>query len=269
MASSDSKVVFITGANQGLGLAIIEVAGLRYPENVYILGSRDVGKGEEAVQQLREKGVKARVDVVQLEVTNDEHITAAVDYVAKTYGRLDVLVNNAGMLRGVGVREDDPAAIRATYASLFDVHVTSVAVLTLMFKPLLYRAPAPLVVNVTSGLASVARLLDPARRMFRVPPYGASKVGLNGLTAHLQVGENDRAADDAAHPEAPSLGPRIRFFISNPGVLSTSFTRFHPLGKTPQLGAESAVRLIGDAEAKYDDYIQWEFEGGEMRKVPW
>ncbi|KAK0717575.1 short chain dehydrogenase/reductase family protein [Lasiosphaeria miniovina] len=251
MASADSKVVFVTGANQGLGLAIIEVAGLRYPDNVYILGSRDVGKGEEGVQQLREKGVKARVDVVQLEVDNDEHITAAVDYVAKAYGRLNVPVNNAGMLRGVGVREDDPAAIRATYASLFDVHVTSVAVLTLIFKPLLYRARAA------------------ARRMFRVPPYGASKVALNGLTAHLQVDENDRAADDAAHPEAPSLGPRIRFFISNPGVLATSFSGFHPRGKAPQLGAESAVRLIGDAEGEYDDYIQWEFEGGEMRKVLW
>lgn len=83
------KIVLVTGANQGLGYAVIEVAGLRYPDNVYILCSRNLEKGKVAAAKLRDQGIKARVDVIQLEVTDDEHIAAAVQHVSKTYGRLD------------------------------------------------------------------------------------------------------------------------------------------------------------------------------------
>lgn len=90
MASNAStKIVMVTGANQGLGLGVIEVAGLRSPNNTFILCSRNVENGEKAVKQLRQSGVTAEVDVVQLEVTNNEHITAAVKHVQEKYGRLD------------------------------------------------------------------------------------------------------------------------------------------------------------------------------------
>lgn len=73
---------------------------------------------------------------------------------------------------------------------------------------------------------------------------------MNGLAAHLQVGENERAAagEDAK--------PRIRFFISNPGRLKTAFSNYIAWGKEPQAGAESIVQLMGDEE-------------GKMRVVPW
>lgn len=75
MASTAApKIVLVTGANQGLGLAVIEVAGIRYPDNVYVLCSRDLDKGREAAAKLQQQGVEAQVDVVELEVTNDEHI---------------------------------------------------------------------------------------------------------------------------------------------------------------------------------------------------
>ncbi|KAI1075023.1 short chain dehydrogenase/reductase family protein [Whalleya microplaca] len=264
------KIVLVTGANQGLGHAVIEVAGLRYPDNVYILCSRDLEKGKAAAAKLREQGVKARVDVIQLEVTNDEHIAAAVQHVSTTYGRLDVLVNNAGLLRGIGMPEDTaPAVIRSTFTELLDVHITSVAVITLAFKPLLLMAAAPEVINVTSGLGSITNVLTPGRKMARAVAYGASKVGMNGLTAHLQVTENERVAAQSANAENASKNPRVRFFISNPGVLNTAFTNFHPMGKSPQGGAESIVHIIGDDKGQYDDHMQWEFEEGVMRPVPW
>jgi NAD(P)-dependent dehydrogenase (short-subunit alcohol dehydrogenase family) len=97
--------------------------------------------------------------------------------------------------------------------------------------------------------------------MARAPPYGASKVGMNGLTAHLQVGENDRSGTAEA--------PRIRFFISNPGVLKTAFSNYTAWGKEPQAGAESIVQLMSDEEGKFDHAMQWEHEEGEMRIVPW
>jgi NAD(P)-dependent dehydrogenase (short-subunit alcohol dehydrogenase family) len=172
-----------------------------------------------------------------------------------------VLVNNAGFVR-LGHQDTDLSAMRATYNEYMNVHITSVAVVTHAFTPLLHRSPAPKVINVTSGLGSITNVLSP-RRMARVPPYGASKVGMNGLTAHLQVGENERVAAGEAK------APRIRFFISNPGLLKTAFSNYIAWGKEPQAGAESIVQLMGDEEGKFDHAMQWEHEEGKMRVVPW
>ena len=89
MNSALSKVVFVTGANQGLGFAIIQVAALRDPEPTYVLASRKRLPGEEAAKKLRELGVTAKIEVVQLDVTDDEQIAAAVDFIKTRFGKLD------------------------------------------------------------------------------------------------------------------------------------------------------------------------------------
>ncbi|KAB8228278.1 SDR family oxidoreductase [Aspergillus alliaceus] len=258
--TNNSKIVLVTGANQGLGLAVIEVAGLRYPSNTYVLCARDIERGISAINKLRELGVKANVDLVELDVTNDDQIAATVKHVETKYGRLDVLINNAGFVR-LGHQDTELSAMRTTYNDYMNVHITSVAVVTYAFTPLLHQSATPKVINVTSGLGSITNVLSP-RRMGRVPPYGASKVGMNGLTAHLQVGENERVA-------AGDTKPRIRFFISNPGLLKTAFSNYIAWGKEPQAGAESIVQLLGDDEGKFDHGMQWEHEEGQMRIVPW
>ncbi|KUI67761.1 Carbonyl reductase [NADPH] 1 [Cytospora mali] len=214
-----SKIILVTGANQGLGLGVIEVAGRQGPQDVFILCSRDVEKGTLAVKQLREAGVKANIDVVQLEVTVNEHIAAAVKHVQKQYA----------------------------------------------FRPLLYKSTAPKVINVTSGIASIQRALAPGQRMGRAPHYGAAKIGMNGTKVHMQLADNDHVAEG----DGKSLGPRIRFFIVAPGVLKTAFSNFISFGKSPTQGAEAIVRLLEDEEGKYDGAVQWEFEGGDMREIPW
>lgn len=87
--TTPTKIILVTGSNQGLGLGVIEVAASRYPDNVYILCSRNVDNGASALAKLREAGIKAKIDVIQLDVTNDEHIEAATRHVELTYGRLD------------------------------------------------------------------------------------------------------------------------------------------------------------------------------------
>jgi NAD(P)-dependent dehydrogenase (short-subunit alcohol dehydrogenase family) len=177
-----------------------------------------------------------------------------------------VLINNAGAMDFTPKTTLDD--IRAFFNTMLNLHVSSVAVMTHAFQPLLYKSRSPKVINVTSGLGSITNTLSPDRRMFRVPGYAASKVGMNGLTAHLQAGENDRVADLKKKGEHDGKS-YIRFFISNPGVMKTAFSRFHEKAKAPQLGAESIVRLLADENGKYNDWMQWEFEQGEMRKVPW
>jgi NAD(P)-dependent dehydrogenase (short-subunit alcohol dehydrogenase family) len=83
------KIVLVTGANRGLGYAILQVAGLRDSSNTYILGSRDLEAGQRAKSQLKQDGVTAAIDVVQLDVTNDHQVLAAVKHVADKYGKLD------------------------------------------------------------------------------------------------------------------------------------------------------------------------------------
>ena len=84
-----SKVVLVSGANQGLGFEVVHVTALREPASTYILACRNTKAGEEAVHKLRELGVKSELEVIELDVTNDSQIEAAVKHVESKYGKLD------------------------------------------------------------------------------------------------------------------------------------------------------------------------------------
>ncbi|KAI1424835.1 NAD(P)-binding protein [Xylaria sp. FL1777] len=254
------KVVLCTGANQGLGFAVMCVAALRQPENIYIIASRDLAKGEEAATKIQNSGVKAQFDVVQLDVTKDEEIISAASYVEKKYGRLDVLINNSGIIRVPPPR--DLTALRSAYNEILSTNLTSVAVVTAAFTPLLYKSTDPKVINVSSGLGSCQNSLT--KKMGRNPPYGASKIGLNGLSVHLQVAENDRV-----EIEGEAGKPRIRYYVCAPGALKTAFSNFKEGLRLPGRGAEVIVHLLADDERLYEGGSYWEYEEGEMRRVPW
>lgn len=83
------KVVLCTGANRGLGYAILQVAALQEPSTNFILGSRSLESGREAADKLAKEGIKAHIDVIQIDITKDEQIIEAVKFVATTYGQLD------------------------------------------------------------------------------------------------------------------------------------------------------------------------------------
>ncbi|KAK3945059.1 hypothetical protein QBC46DRAFT_372636 [Diplogelasinospora grovesii] len=262
MTSTSPKIIFVTGANQGLGLAIIQVAALRDPDPTYVLASRKRLAGEEAVKKLHELGVTAKIEVVELDVTNDEQIAAAVDFVKTKFGKLDVLINNAGIS---GPMRPPPleslSTMRARYNTVLNTNLTSVAVITHAFTPLLHAAPAPKIINVSSGLGSMSNALT--RKMGRAPAYGASKVGMNGLSVHLQVEENDRVEAGVRVEE-----PRIKTFVVAPGLLRTAFTGFSEKGRDPEEGAEAIVRLaLEEVAFEGGSFLEW--EGGKMKRVPW
>ncbi|ROV92433.1 hypothetical protein VPNG_09579 [Cytospora leucostoma] len=279
VASTSPKIIFVTGANQGLGLAIIQVAALRDPEPIYVLASRKRLAGEEAAEKLRELGVTAKIEVVELDVTNDEQIEAAVNLVKTKFGKLDdpsshpdgapdrgtaatVLINNAGISGPMRPPTSESLSeTRARYNTILDTNLTSVAVLTRALTPALHRSPAPKVINVSSGLGSMSNAL--ARKMGRAPAYGASKVGLNGLSVHLQVEENDRVEAGISVEE-----PRIKTFVVAPGLLRTSFTGFSEKAKDPKDGAEAIVRLaLEEVEFEGGSFLEW--ADGKLKRVPW
>ena len=135
--------------------------------------------------------------------------------------------------------------------------------MTEVFTHLLYTSKDPKVTNVSSGVGSIYNSLT--RKLGPSPPYGSSKIGMNGLTVHMHVVENDRIEDGNGILKKPL----ICFYACAPGVLKTAFTNYHAKGKSQEAGAEVIVHLLADDEHNSKDGSYWEFEGGEMREVPW
>jgi NAD(P)-dependent dehydrogenase (short-subunit alcohol dehydrogenase family) len=166
----------ITGANKGLGYETarrLVAAG----HTVYI-GSRDPERGRLAAERLGAR-------MVQLDVTDDASVTAAAKAI-EAEGGLDVLVNNAGIeARGEGNTVVGAADVTAELMrTVFETNVFGVVRVTHAFLPLLQQSPAPVVVNVSSGLASMARMATPGSLGSAYPgvAYPASKAAVNMVT---------------------------------------------------------------------------------------
>jgi NAD(P)-dependent dehydrogenase (short-subunit alcohol dehydrogenase family) len=167
----------ITGANKGLGFAtarLLVAAG----HTVYV-GSRDVERGRRAAEQLGARSV-------QLDVTDDASVAAAAKAV-EADGGLDVLVNNAGIQQEmddtgavIGAADVTAESMRLT----FETNVFGTVRVLHAFVPLLSRSAAPVVVNVSSGLASLSRVATPGTPAYAYPgvAYPASKAAVNMIT---------------------------------------------------------------------------------------
>ncbi|MFB7241545.1 short-chain dehydrogenase [Streptomyces populi] len=166
----------VTGANKGLGLETarrLVAAG----HTVYV-GSRDPERGRRAAAEI---GARAIV----VDVTDDASVTAASRTI-EAEGGLDVLVNNAGIEgRGEGNSVIGAAEVTAgMMRELFETNVFGVVRVLHAFVPLLRRSAAPVVVNVSSGLASLTGTTDPTSPAHAYPgvAYPASKTAVNMIT---------------------------------------------------------------------------------------
>lgn len=169
----------ITGANKGLGHETarrLVAAG----HTVYV-GSRDAERGRLAAERLGARPV-------HLDVTDDASVAAAVKSI-EADGGLDVLVNNAGIEgRGEGNAVIGAADVTADMMrTVFETNVFGVVRVTHAFLPLLQRSAAPVVVNVSSGLGSLAGLTTPGSPTYLYPgvAYPASKVTVNAITVQF------------------------------------------------------------------------------------
>ena len=177
-----------------------------------------------------------------------------------------MLINNAGSLTLPGP-DDTLTGFRQGINNLLNNNLTSTAVVTKAFQPLLSISTDPKVINITSGLASMKRL-QARSTAGDYSQYITTKSGMNGMTVHAQIAENGRVA--AMKEQGKVLeGGRIRYYLVAPGFLKTDFTGNHPAGKDPELGAEVVVRLVVDDKNTYEGGQYWEFDEGEMRIVPW
>jgi NAD(P)-dependent dehydrogenase (short-subunit alcohol dehydrogenase family) len=205
MMANIKKIAFVTGANRGLGYETARELGLA---GVHVLlGSRDLEAGEQAVAKLAELNIQA--EAIKFDLLREEDHIAVHDYLEKNYGRLDILVNNAAFTLEGNASELGPHnttltvsidALRKTY----DVNFFGVVQLTQILLPLLRRAPAARIVNVSSILGSLTLHTDPNSPFvseYKSFAYGSSKTALNAFTIYLTHALRDTAIKvNSAHP---------------------------------------------------------------------
>ncbi|OXM54812.1 dehydrogenase [Amycolatopsis thailandensis] len=188
------EVALVTGGGKGIGQEIVRQLAAR-GLTVY-LGARDPGQNGAAGPGIR---------TVPLDVTDEASVAAAVGKIEAETGRLDVLVNNAGITSEWGLRTTDFTA--AHLREVYEVNVFGVVTMISACLPLLRRSPNPRVVNLSSGLASLTLLSDP-----KIPlptegflAYSSSKAALNALT--LLYAETLRADGVKVNAASPGMVP--------------------------------------------------------------
>ncbi len=166
------RIAVVTGANRGIGLEICRQLAQRDDFRV-MLTSRDGSKGRAAVKALRAAGLD--VDYRQLDVTGERSVKLLADYLAETYSRCDVLVNNAGVMadpRGSRVLDSHPA----TYRETLETNLFGPLMLIQALAPLMRKGGYGRIVNVSSGQGQLSDMAA------GTPAYRVSKTALNALT---------------------------------------------------------------------------------------
>ncbi|KAI1171160.1 putative short chain dehydrogenase/reductase [Nemania sp. FL0916] len=175
-------VILVTGGNSGIGYeAVMALANASSDFHIF-LGSRSKENGQEALRKIQAtsgSGLKGSVSVIQIDITNQESINSARENIESQFGRLDVLINNAGM-----AAYQEPDMIKAL-RDTFEVNVVGQLMVTNTFEPLLKKSSNPYVIYVSSSQGSVTQRLDPdyEHRHVRGDTYRISKAALNMLAA--------------------------------------------------------------------------------------
>jgi len=220
---SEQTIALVTGANKGIGYEI--AAGLAARGWSVGVGARDDERREAAVAKLQADG--ADVFGVPLDVTDDASVAAAARLIDERAGRLDVLVNNAGVTGGMGGLTPSTADLAAVRTAV-ETNVIGVIRVTNAMLPLLRRAASPRIVNMSSSVGSLTRQSTPGAETGPISAaYSPSKTFLNAVT--LQYARELRDTN-------------ILINLGCPGYCATDLNGFRGV-RTPEQGAAIAIHL--------------------------
>ena len=250
----DKPVAMITGANQGIGLQIAkELASKNF---TVLVGSRNLKRGGAAALE-----VGPDAYALQLDVTDPASIAAAAERVRDEFGRLDVLVNNAAvsntrMLPDMSV-EVYSQSTRPSVVSLEEVrtvwetNVFGVLSVYQAMLPLLRESTDARIVNVSSGVGSLAMNADPTSHYRSIfgPGYSASKTALNAMTLAIMI-------------EMESIGIKVN--LVSPGFTKTNLNNYQGT-ESVEDGSREVVRvaLLGP-DGPSGTFTRW-----ENATIPW
>jgi NAD(P)-dependent dehydrogenase (short-subunit alcohol dehydrogenase family) len=197
--SSDKKVALITGGNKGIGLETARQLGKL--GITVLIGVRDEAKGAAAVAELKKDGVEARA--VKLDVDNSADFTAVAKLIEKDYGRLDILINNAGIFLDGRKGNETSTTSKEILQKTFNTNFFAAVELTQTLLPLLKKSLGGRIVNLSSILGSNTLHATPGSFIYdaKTFAYDASKSALNAFTIHLAHELKDtKIKVNSAHP---------------------------------------------------------------------
>ena len=251
-----TKIALITGANKGIGFETARQLGAR--EMTVLVGARGEERGREAERALRDGGADARF--VPLDVTDGKSVERAAEWIDAEYGRLDVLVNNAGTASVSRRRATASQTSLDDMRAVYEINVFGVVAVTNAMLPLLRKAPAARIVNVSSEVGSIAMESDPSHPLAQLPAsvqYPSSKAALNMITVMYARELRDTP---------------IKVNAANPGFTDTDFND-HRGFRTAAGGAEPSVYLAtlpADGPSGIHWGYVWAGEGeGGYGVIPW
>ena len=195
------KVALVTGANKGIGFATAQK--LAEHGITVLLGSRDEQKGKRAAETLQKLGMDAHHICIDME--ERETFSIAAEYIERVYGKLDILINNAGVQIESETWQTNTTdtvpmeVLRRT----FEVNFFGLVDLTQQMLPLLHKSDAGRIVNLTSILASLQHHATPGSNTYNTKTfaYNTSKTAVNSFTIHLAHALKDtKIKVNAAHP---------------------------------------------------------------------
>ena len=197
--AKEKKVAFITGGNRGIGLETARQLGKQ--DVTVVIGSRDLEKGNAVAEKLRAEA--ADVEAIRFDITRPDDYQEAYKFFDKKFGKLDILINNAGVLKET-LGSNTTSTVSATaLRETFDTNFFGTFALTQTLLPLIKKAPEGRIVNLSSILGSLTLHADPNSPIYNFKnfAYDASKTALNAFTIHLAAElRNTKVKVNSAHP---------------------------------------------------------------------
>ena len=244
------KSVLITGANRSIGLEIVKQLSKK---GLFVyLGSRDLEQGKAVVKELNENGFE-NIQAIEIDVTNSDSILAAKKIVESDQGKLDILINNAGIL-GTNPQHASNTSI-ADIQTVFDTNFFGVINVTQAFLELLKKSDSPRISNITSGLGSLTLHSDPGWKYYdiKTASYGTSKAALNAYTIAL------------AH-ELKDLSFKVNAI--DPGYTATDFNHHSGPGTVESAASFIVKHTLTDEDAPTGKFFSNDIED-ETEESPW
>ncbi len=226
------KKAFITGANKSIGF---ETARQLLQKGYFVyLGSRSIDNGNEAVEKLKAEDLN-NVEAIQIDVTDQDSVTAARAAIGKKTAVLDVLINNAGI--SGGLPQTATSINIEVFKNVYDTNLFGVVMVTQAFLDLLHKSTEPRIVNVTSGLGSLTMNNDPKWPYYNVKAaaYNSSKAALNMYTIVLAYDLRDTL---------------FKVNAVDPGYTATDFNHHSGTGTVEDAAARvvKCAMIAGDGE---------------------
>ncbi|MCA1918800.1 MAG: SDR family NAD(P)-dependent oxidoreductase [Flavobacterium piscis] len=242
--------VLITGANRSIGLELVKQFSKK---GLFVyLGTRDLEKGQAVVNELNKNGFE-NIKAIQIDVTNPDTILAAKNIVESEKGKLDILINNAGISG-----EFPQSALNTSIKDIqnvFDTNFFGVISVTQAFLELLKKSKSPRISNITSGLGSLTLHSDPTWKYynFKAVSYVTSKAALNAYTIALAY-------------ELRELPFKVNAI--DPGYTATDFNHHSGPGSVESAAAFIIKHTFTDENAPTGQFFSNDIED-ESEVSPW